>query len=393
VRTLLKDGTIISMNSSKEILDGADLLIEGDRIERIFRGEASHEKGADRVLDCKGKIIIPGLVSAHSHLTGMFQRGLWDESSFESWSRKSTATEKFFNPSAEDIYVIHSAACMEFIRHGVTTVLNMFTVPLNDPLECVNSACQAFLDTGIRGILALSLRDQSPDNAGIVPDMTALDSWMTFAREAARLVSRMGPRVLFMLAPSAPQRCSDRLLTSCRALAEELKVGIHTHLAETRRHAETGRELYGEPIVNHLEKIGFLGPTLSGAHAVWLDDQEIDILKRHDVKIVHNPSSNMKLGSGVARLRKMLDKGLAVGLGADSVNAGTIYSVFEQMKLSVLLPRSLWGPADWVRPSEAFAMGTQGGARAVLLDGILGSIEEGKKADLAILNPSRKAAP
>ena len=220
MRTLLKDGTIISMNSSKEILDGADLLIEGDRIERIFRGEASHEKGADRVLDCKGKIIIPGLVSAHSHLTGMFQRGLWDESSFESWSRKSTATEKFFNPSAEDIYVIHSAACMEFIRHGVTTVLNMFTVPLNDPLECVNSACQAFLDTGIRGILALSLRDQSPDNAGIVPDMTALDSWMTFAREAARLVSRMGPRVLFMLAPSAPQRCSDRLLTSCRALAE-----------------------------------------------------------------------------------------------------------------------------------------------------------------------------
>ena len=393
MRTLLKDGTIISMNSSKEILDGADLLIEGDRIERIFRGEASHEKGADRVLDCKGKIIIPGLVSAHSHLTGMFQRGLWDESSFESWSRKSTATEKFFNPSAEDIYVIHSAACMEFIRHGVTTVLNMFTVPLNDPLECVNSACQAFLDTGIRGILALSLRDQSPDNAGIVPDMTALDSWMTFAREAARLVSRMGPRVLFMLAPSAPQRCSDRLLTSCRALAEELKVGIHTHLAETRRHAETGRELYGEPIVNHLEKIGFLGPTLSGAHAIWLEDQEIDILKRHDVKIVHNPSSNMKLGSGVARLRKMLDKGLAVGLGADSVNAGTIYSVFEQMKLSVLLPRSLWGPADWVRPSEAFAMGTQGGARAVLLDGILGSIEEGKKADLAILNPSISLLP
>ena len=393
MRTLLKDGTIISMNSSKEILDGADLLIEGDRIERIFRGEASHEKDADRVLDCEGKIIIPGLVSAHSHLTGMFQRGLWDESSFESWSRKSTATEKFFNPSAEDIYVIHSAACMEFIRHGVTTVLNMFTAPLNDPLECVNSACQAFLDTGIRGILALSLRDQSPDNAGIVPDMMALDSWMTFAREAARLVSRMGPRVLFMLAPSAPQRCSDRLLTSCRVLAEELKVGIHTHLAETRRHAETGRELYGEPIVNHLEKIGFLGPTLSGAHAIWLEDQEIDILKRHDVKIVHNPSSNMKLGSGVARLRKMLDKGLAVGLGADSVNAGTIYSVFEQMKLSVLLPRSLWGPADWVRPSEAFAMGTQGGARAVLLDGILGSIEEGKKADLAILNPSISLLP
>ena len=147
-------------------------------------------------------------------------------------------------------------------------------------------------------------------------------------------------------------------------------------------------ELYGEPIVHHLEKIGFLGSALSVAHAIWLSDQEIDILKRHDVKIVHNPSSNMKLGSGVARVKQMVNMSLAIGLGADSVNAGTIYSIFEQMKLSVLLPRSLWGAEDWVLPSEAFMMATQGGARALLLDEIVGSIEEGKKADLAILSPS-----
>jgi 5-methylthioadenosine/S-adenosylhomocysteine deaminase len=101
----------------------------------------------------------------------------------------------------------------------------------------------------------------------------------------------------------------------------------------------------------------------------------------------------MKLGSGAARVKQMLNHGLAVGLGADSVNAGTIYSIFEQMKLSVLLPRSIWGSADWVSPSEAFAMGTEGGARALLLDGIIGSIVEGKKADLAILNPSISLAP
>jgi len=206
-------------------------------------------------------------------------------------------------------------------------------------------------------------------------------------------VGSFGPLVSFALAPSAPQRCSDRLLLACREITEEFNVVLHTHLAETRKHAEIGRELYGEPIVHHLERIEFLSSALSAAHAIWLNDQEIDILRKHDVRIVHNPSSNMKLGSGVARVKKMLNQGLSIGLGADSVNAGTIYSIFEQMKLSVLLPRSLWGADDWVLSSEAFAMATQGGARALLLDGIIGSIEEGKRADLAILRPSISLLP
>lgn len=393
MKTLLKDATIITMNSKGEILPQADLVIDGDRIKMLSRRAPDARNDVDDVLDCKGKIIIPGLVSAHTHLTGMFQRGLWDETSFESWSSKSAATEKGFGLSPDDIYVIHRAGCIELIRHGVTTVLNMFTAPLNDPLKCVNSACQALLDAGIRGILALSLKDQSPDHAGMAPEIKEAESWVSLAREAATQAGRFGSRVSFMLAPSAPQRCSDRLLNSCRELAEELNVGLHTHLAETRRHAEIGRELYGEPIVNHLERIGCLSSALSVAHAVWLDDQEIDILNRREVKVVHNPASNMKLGSGVARVKRMLDEGLAVGLGADSANAATIYSIFEQMKLSVLLPRSLWGAKDWVLPSEAFAMATRGGAKALGLDGILGSIEEGKKADLVILNPSISLQP
>jgi 5-methylthioadenosine/S-adenosylhomocysteine deaminase len=393
MKTLLKDGTIVTMNSRREIFPRADLLIEDDRIKALSRRPADGGNDADQVLDCKGKIIIPGLVSAHTHLTGMFQRGLWDETSFESWSQKSAATEKFLNLSADDIYVIHSAACIELIRHGVTTVLNMFTAPSNDPLQSVNSACQALVDTGIRGILALSLKNQSPDNSGIAPEIESVASWVSLAREASLQVSGFGPRLSFALAPSAPQRCSDRLLLACREIAEELDIGLHTHLAETRNHAEVGKALYGEPIVRHLERIGFLSSALSAAHAVWLNDQEIEILKAHDVKIVHNPSSNMKLGSGVARVKKMLNQGISIGLGADSVNAGTTYSIFEQMKLSVLLPRSVWGADDWVLSPEAFAMATQGGARALLLDGIIGSIEEGKKADLAILSPSISLLP
>lgn len=393
MKTLLKDATIVTMNSRREIFPRADLLIEDDRIKSLSHHSANRSNDLDRVLDCRGKIIMPGLVSAHTHLTGMMQRGLWDETSFESWSRKSAATEKFFNLSADDIYVIHSAASIELIRHGVTTVLNMFTVPSNDPLASVHSACRALVDTGIRGILALSVKDQSPDNPGMAPEIDSVESWLSLAREATMQVGAFGPRLSFALAPSAPQRCSDRLLLACREIAEEFNIALHTHLAETRKHAEVGRELYGEPIVHHLERIGFLSPALSAAHAIWLNDQEIDILKRHDVKIVHNPSSNMKLGSGVARVKKMLHQGLSIGLGADSVNAGTVYSIFEQMKLSVLLPRSVWGADDWVLPSEALAMATQGGAKALLLDEMTGSIEEGKKADLAILSPSIALLP
>ncbi|HEY1266070.1 MAG TPA: amidohydrolase [Candidatus Binatia bacterium] len=387
MRTLLKQGTIVSLSSAGEVLHDSDVLIEDDRIARIFRGAAPRDLQADRVLGCAGKIVLPGLVSAHTHLTGMFQRGLWDETSFESWSRKSSATEKAFAASPEDIYLIHSAACIELIRHGVTTVLNMFTIPPRDCEAYVDSAWRALSDSGIRGVLALSFKDQSPNNPDIATDAPAGDSWIDLARDVARRAG-LESRLSLMLAPSAPQRCSNPLLERCKEAAAELGVGIHTHLAETRRHAEIGRQLYGKPIVNHLEEIGFLGPDVSMAHSIWLEDEELDILERHDVKIVHNPSSNMKLGSGVARVKKMLARGLTVGLGADSVNAATVYSIFEQMKLAVLLPRTHWNSDEWILPAEALEMGTLGGAKAALLDGAIGSIEEGKKADVVILNPS-----
>jgi len=393
MKTLLKGATIVTMNPRREVLEGGDLLIEEDRIARVGAAGSFTGGKVDESVECAGKIIVPGLVSAHSHLTGIFQRGLWDETTFESWSSRSSATENLLNFSAHEIYLLHAAACLEFLRHGVTTVLNMFTPRPALPLESIQSACRAFVDTGTRGVLALSLMDQSPDNDSITPGFGPRKSLISLCRDAGQWIKDFHSSVAFMLAPSAPQRCSDRLLTSCRELGEELRAGIHTHLAETERHAQVALRLYGEPMVKHLEKIGFLAPHLSVAHATWLGDKEIDLLKAYDVKVVHNPAANMKLGSGVARVRTMLDKSLPVGLGADSVNAGTVYSIFEQMKLAVLLPRSVSGAENWLRPEEALEMGTIGGARAVLMDEIIGSIEEGKKADLLILEPCSSLLP
>jgi len=124
-----------------------------------------------------------------------------------------------------------------------------------------------------------------------------------------------------------------------------------------------------------------------------LDEDDMDLLIKHEVRVVHNPSANAKLGTGFLKVKKMLNNGVSVGLGADSVNAGTVYSIFEQMKLCVLVPRVLWDPENWVLPEQAFAMGTVGGAKALLLDDLIGSIEEGKKADLVILNPGTSLLP
>jgi 5-methylthioadenosine/S-adenosylhomocysteine deaminase len=146
-------------------------------------------------------------------------------------------------------------------------------------------------------------------------------------------------------------------------------------------------------MVKHLERLGFLGDELSAAHAIWIDEEETALLGKHNVKVVHNPAANLRLGSGMARVKEMLRAGISVGFGCDSVNAGTNYSVFEQMKLAILTPRAIWSPEHWLLPDDALEMATLGGARALLMDQMIGSIEEGKKADLIILKPSSSLLP
>ena len=390
---LLRGGTIVTMNQRREVLSRYDLLLDRGSILKIAPTGSALKGHDNEELSCHGKIIMPGMVSAHSHLSGLAQRGLWQEKSFESWSAKTFALDNLANFSAEEIHLIHCAAGIEFIRHGVTTVLDMFTAHPSNALDKVDAACKAIVDTGLRGVFAHSFRDQSPDNQGVLPTTTSAGAVILTAREVAQRIRGRDSRLGFMIAPSAPQRCSDNLLELSATLARELGVGIHTHLAEAKNHAEVGKAIYGEPIVKHLERLGFLSGDLSVAHAIWIDQEEIGLLGKYNVKVVHNPAANLRLGSGIARIKEMIRSGIPVGLGCDSVNAGTNYSIFEQMKLATLMPRSLWSPECWISPGEALEMATLGGARALLMDGIIGSVEEGKKADLVILNPSSSLLP
>ena len=390
---LLKGGTVVTMNQRREVLSGYDLLLDGGSIVKIAPTGSIISGRDTEEHSCHGKVIMPGLVSAHSHLSGLVQRGLWQEKTFESWSARTFALDNLVNFSADEIHLIHSVAGIEFIRHGVTTVLDMFTAHPSNALDKIAAAGKAIIDTGLRGVLAHSFRDQSPDNQGVVPTTTSAEAVALIAREVAERIRGRDSRLGFMLAPSAPQRCSDKLLGLTATLAHELEIGIHTHLAEAKNHAEVGKTIYGESIVKHLERLGFLSNDLSVAHAIWIDEEEIELLGKYNVKVVHNPAANLRLGSGMARVKHMIRSGVSVGLGCDSVNAGTNYSIFEQMKLATLMPRSLWSPEHWLLPNEVLEMATLGGARALLLDRMIGSIEEGKKADLVILNPSSSLLP
>jgi len=194
-------------------------------------------------------------------------------------------------------------------------------------------------------------------------------------------------RVRLGLAPTIPLHCSDDFLRGCAALSEELELPMQTHLAESRTQAEVGRQRYGHSLVAHLAQLGLLSPRFSVAHAIWISDEDIDQLAAAGVTAIHNPLSNLRLGSGVAPLRRMLERGLQLGLGSDGANTSDTQNLFEAMRLAAGLSRVVDADAArWVTGPEVLAMATTGSARALGLQGQVGRIAPGHLADLVLLD-------
>src|SRR5437870_7518060 len=198
-----------------------------------------------------------------------------------------------------------------------------------------------------------------------------------------------------MLGPSSPMNCSDALLREVVNVAEQFDLGIHTHLLETRLQSWAAHQIYKKPLCVHLARIGFLSSRLSTAHSVWLDDREIDLLASSGASAVHNPASNLKLGSGIAPVAKLKSRGVNVALGTDGGDTSDSYSVFEQMRLAVFLSRlTVADPENWLTALDALRMGTMNGAQAIpLWRGKIGQVKKGYRADLIVLNPQIHLSP
>jgi guanine deaminase len=289
------------------------------------------------------------------------------------------------------------------LKTGCTTAYDLFMSLPYPAAEDMEAVVRAYRDVGLRVVLApavadLRFWDTVPDLLGLLPpelarrleDMRppATDALLRLGKDAIRRFHGAAEgRVRLALAPTIPTQCTDEFLAGCARQAREHGVGIHTHLAESKVQVVAAQRRWGKTPVARLADLEMLGPGFVGAHGVWLTDDDIGRLGDAGAAISHNPASNLRLGSGIAAVREMLDRGVTVALGCDGSMSSDNQNLFEAMRLAGLVGnvRFPHHTARWLEKADVWHMATVNGARALGLDGEVGAIEPGRQADLALL--------
>ena len=398
---LLENASVVTLNATKPILEARQILIDDGTIAQV--GRKIHTEGTPitKRIDCSGMIVMPGLVNAHCHLTEILQKSFRDNMRMEIWRGYRATTEDLAKLTAAEIGTAAELACSEMLKNGVTAVVDHFSTRPGLSVAKMEAILGAFEKTGIRGMLVPSLRDQdfirlaTQSNGRKSAKQTAPEPWREEVLTVLARLRRTRSHCGMMLGPSSPMNCSDALLREVVNVAEQFDLGIHTHLLETRLQSWAAHQIYKKPLCVHLARIGFLSSRLSTAHSVWLDDREIDLLASSGASAVHNPASNLKLGSGIAPVAKLKSRGVNVALGTDGGDTSDSYSIFEQMRLAAYLSRVVAeDPTNWITAAEALRMGTVNGAQAVpAWRGKIGVIRSGYCADLILLKPSLRLRP
>ncbi|KAA9162673.1 amidohydrolase [Amycolatopsis acidicola] len=361
-RILVRDGMILTLDAAGTYHERGTVVIEGDRITGVGAGTVPPEPG-DEVIDAAGKIVLPGLVDLHYHTA--LGKGyndhlpLWEYLD-ECWYPIIRALDP------EAAYWAAMASYTESLKAGVTTV--------NDMYRQLPALARAAADIGIRAVL-------SNDTALAEHDLDTLaDNASAFEDLHGTAGGRVEVRIGIEWLPLA----SPEFLRDARALADELGTGIHVHLNESITEVEDSLERFGRRPTVLAHETGLLGPDVVAAHCVWLDDEEIRLLAETGTSVSHNPSSNAKLGNGVARVPELLAAGVNVGLGHDAAECNNSADLFEVMKFASLMHRAVRGDASLMPAERVLRMATNAGARA--LGHETGSLEPGRKADVIVVD-------
>lgn len=322
-------------------------------------------------VDCKGRVVMPGLVNAHTHAPMTLLRGLADDLRLDVWlmGYMMPVERAFVRPDFVELGT--KLACAEMIRSGTTCFADMYYFE-----EVVADATAA---AGLRALCAQTVL-KFP-----APDAASFEDGLARARD---FIARWNGHGLIVpgVAPHAPYTCTTEILRACAELAVEYGVPLHTHLAETSFEVEQSRREHGMPVVPWVKKQGLFDARVLAAHCVHVDEGEMRTLKDADAGLAHNPTSNLKLGSGIAPVAKMLEVGVAVGIGTDGTASNNDLDMFEEMRLTALLAKGVTGDPTALPARQALAMATRIGARAVHLGDVTGSLEPGKRADLIVVD-------
>jgi len=366
-KLLIKDAAIVTMNENQEVIESGNLLIEDDLIKSVS-GQPIKADDQTRVIPGEGKVVIPGLINLHNHAAMSLFRSYADDYPLMEWLQK-----KIFPAEArlteEDVYWGTSLAVMEMLRGGTTTFVDMYYF-----MEQTARACQ---EGGIRALLSQVFigLDGGEGIKGLREAINFVENWQDQA----------GGRIRTILGPHAPYTCPPDFLKQVLSETEHLNTLIHIHLSESRQEVEESLKMHGKTPVALMDDLGMFERPVLAAHCVHLNDEDIEILCNQKVGISHNPGSNLKLGNGIAPLKKLLDQNACIGLGTDGAASNNNLDMFEEVMLAALLQKGINEEPTFITADEAFSLATSRAAKALQIDN-LGMLKEGFKADVVLLD-------
>lgn len=372
VDLIVRGATVVTMDGSRRVIDDGAVAVRGGRVVAVDETRDILRRYAAReVIDATGKVVIPGLINGHTHVPMTLFRGIADDLDLQEWLTKYIFPAEAKNVTEDFVRVGTRLGLAEMLRSGTTTYCDMYYFE--------DAIADETFKAGMRGVLGETVIDFP------VADNKTYEAGLAYTE---RFVKKWQGNSLIVpaIAPHAPYTVSEEHLKAARAFSDRTGAPIVTHISETKREVDDSIKAKGTSPIEYLNRIGFLNDRVIAAHVVWPTENELGLLKKLGVGIVHNPQSNMKLASGVSPVPAMLKEDLPLGLGTDGAASNNDLSMWEEMDSAAKLHKLISNDPKAVSAQEAFEMATIRGARALHLEKEIGSIEKGKRADLVIVD-------
>lgn len=377
MKTIYVNATFFTMDKENRIFKNGMMVVQDELISYI--GERSEEllTDVDQVVDLAGKWVMPGLVNTHSHILMTLLRGIGDDMLLKPWlETKIWPIEKQFTTKIASVSA--QLGILEMVKSGTTTFSDMFNPYGIEP----STVMETISETGIRGAFSYSIFSFGTEKEQKMNLMSAEQFSKNYKMFA-------NGRLTTMVAPHSPYACTPETLIETARIAKENELMIHIHVSETDFEILDIETRYGNRPVEHLRKLGIFDQLTVMAHGVILNDEERAILKQHDVRVAHNPISNLKLGSGIADVVSLLQAGVKVGIATDSTASNNNLDMFEEVRTAALLQKGIYKDATKFSAQTALTLATRGGAEVIGMEHT-GSLEANKKADYITIYPYDK---